>query len=236
MRKIIFFLSFFSIFCCAISFADTTAATDIAPQATVNTAPTTSTLNQTTVAVSDRSATALQLALQAAFSQVMIQISNDPNVMTKPAIQQASTNVTQWVQSYSYIEQPNANPQLPPTMQLQVVFDQAGLQQLLRAKNQITAQNNNSSDQSTLTMMVMGVRNIADYVQMMHALRAKNDVEQVSVKNVQSDIVLLQVKISGNSSQFQQLLASDNNFKSSVDNEQSTDQTQLQYYWMGNQA
>jgi len=50
---------------------------------------------------------------------------------------------------------------------------------------------------------------------------------------VQGDQVSLQIKIAGSNAQFQQLLSADNNFKSVATQLSSS---QLQYYWMGNQA
>jgi hypothetical protein len=210
----------FAIFYSVFSFADT---------ANVNAN------NQATVAVTDRSGPALQLALRSAFSQVMIQMSNNPAVMTIPAVQKASTNVTPWVQSYGYVEQPNANnPQASPTLMLQVVFDQAGLAQLLKTTAPTTAQSQQSpTTQSSVMMLVTGVRNIADYMQVMRTLRDKSDVMQVTVSGMQSDHVLLRVKLVGNSADFQKVLASDHQFKAVMDGAQSK---QLEYYWMGNQA
>jgi hypothetical protein len=64
-------------------------------------------------------------------------------------------------------------------------------------------------------------------------VRDKSDVTQVSVNDLKDDQVSLDVKISGDSGQFQQILAADNNFKLKDSDLQSS---QLQYYWMGNQA
>jgi hypothetical protein len=68
----------------------------------------------------------------------------------------------------------------------------------------------------------------------MQDLRSKNDVTRVSIKDVKSDHVSLQVKITGNQAQFQQLLSTDNNFKTAADSR--ANQSRLEYYWMGNQA
>src|SRR5262245_25463478 len=71
-------------------------------------------MNPVNVAVVDRSAASLQLGFQSAFSEALQIMSRNPDIMKKPTIQKASMNVVQYVQSYSYVAQPNANPQLPP--------------------------------------------------------------------------------------------------------------------------
>lgn len=192
-------------------------------------------LSQVTVAVTDRSATALQLALQSAFSETLIKMSGNPNIMTLPAIQKASQNLTQWVQSYTYIDanQSNATSAAAPGLLLQVTFDQLGLQQLLQATTQTAEKKEGLRDQQTITLLVSGVKTIADYVQLARALRAKNDVKQVLVGDMKSDQVSLQIQLAGTVAQFQQLLSADPNFKSEAVGMQSN---QLQYYWMGNQA
>jgi len=231
MRKIIIFSTLLAILYSAFSLADT--ATTAVPAVIQTPAATQTPVNQTTVAVTDRSGPTLQLALQAAFAETLVKMSGDANVMKNPALVEASDNVVQWVQSYSYVEQPNQNPQLPPTLGLQVVFDQTGLQQLLNASTKkISRANSLALPESTVTIMVSGIRNISDYVQVMHALRAKQDVMHVSVKSMQSDHVALQIKLVGNVPQFQELLSSDSNFKSIADLQSSL----LEYYWMGNQA
>jgi hypothetical protein len=168
--------------------------------------------------------------LQAAFAEAIVKVSANPNEMMVPMIKAASTNPTQWIDSYAYFEKQNANPQAAPDLFLQVAFDRVGLQQLLSETQPAVKV---PLAQSTVMMVVSGVKNIADYRQLMQVLRDKNDVANVSVNNVQGDQVLLEIKIIGDSAQLQQVLASDNHFQSMVNGVGST---QLQYNWMGNQA
>jgi hypothetical protein len=204
-------------------------------------AESTDALNQATVTVVDRSAASLQQGLQAAFTEVLTRISKNPEIMSRPSIKNAALNVTQWVESYSYLELPNTNTDAQTELFLQVSFDGAGLQQLLQMPMQKTAEVDHvdhadhapQPSQSAVTLVVSGVKSMADYVQVMHAVRDKSDVTQVSVNDLKDDQVSLGVRISGDSQQFQQILAADNNFKSIDSGLQSS---QLQYYWMGNQA
>lgn len=200
-------------------FADITTNTTTSIQAA---------LNQATVAVADRSAAALQTAIQVAFSEVVVQMSGNPNEMSVPAIQKASTNLTRWVQSYAYIEQPNSQSPLS----LQVVFDQNGLQKLLKNAAEKTSTVTQAVTSHTVTLIVSGVKSAADYVQVLQDLRAKNGVKHVAVDKVRGDQVLLIIKIACSTSQFQSLLAADNNFQSL----NTSNASQLDYYWMGNQA
>lgn len=193
-------------------------------------------LTQATVTVVDRSASSLQQGLQAAFAEVLTRMGKNPDIMSRPRIKKAALNVTQWVQSYSYLELPSTNTNAQTELFLQVSFDGAGLQQLLQMPMQKTAEADHVTQQpsqSAVTLVVSGIKSMADYVQVMHALRDKSDVTQVSVNDLKDDQVSLAVKISGDSGQFQQMLAADNNFKSTDSGLQSSP---LQYYWMGNQA
>lgn len=191
-------------------------------------------LDQATVAVVDRSESSLQQGLQAAFSEVLVRMSGNQAVMSRPIIKKAALNLTQWVQSYSYLELPSTNTNAQSELFLQVTFDGAGLQQLLHeAPKTLAAEHSPEVPQSDVTMLVSGVKSMTDYVQMMHALRDKSDVTQVSVDDLKNDQVSLHVKISGESEQFRQILAADNNFRS-IDSELQS--SQLQYYWVGSQA
>lgn len=226
-------------FCGGMAFADSTDSSDDAS-------------NQATVAVVDRSPDALQLALKAAFSEAMVKISGDPQVMSRPIMKKMSLSATQWVQSYSYLELPSTNPNQKPELFLQVVFDGAGLQALLapaqeRAEAARTAVNApsslpsssspssslSSSSPSVVMLVVSGVSNIGDYVQVMRSLRAKNDVVHVAVRDVNNNQMAVQVKLSGDQDQFRQLLANDANFRRA---DSDGDTSSMQYYWIGNQA
>lgn len=228
------------VFCGGMAFADSTDSSDDAS-------------NQATVAVVDRSPDALQLALKAAFSEAMVKISGDPQVMSRPIMKKMSLSATQWVQSYSYLELPSTNPNQKPELFLQVVFDGAGLQALLapaqeRAEAARTAVNApppsisssalpssslSPSSPSVVMLVVSGVSNIGDYVQVMRSLRAKNDVVHVAVRDVNNNQMAVQVTLSGDQDQFRQLLANDTNFRRA---DSDGDTASMQYYWIGNQA
>lgn len=192
--------------------------------------------NQATVAVTDRSPAALQLAFDSAFAEVMTNVSQNPNVMNIPAVKKAATQPTRWVQSYSY-QQTSPSAQNPSGLAVTVVFDQTGLMQLL-TKNPATSTAHsqasaNAMQVNKIALQISGVRNIADYTQVMRSLRDKEDVMSVSVDAMQSDHVILNVKIVGNSADFQKMMASDTRFKPVLDGAQAK---QLDYYWTGNQA
>lgn len=193
--------------------------------------------NQATVAVTDRSPAALQLAFDSAFAEVMTSVSQNLSVMSIPAVKKAATQPTRWVQSYSY-QQASPSAQNPSGLTVTVVFDQSGLMQLL-TKNPTTSSattaqaSANAMQVNKIALQISGVRNIADYTQVMHSLRDKEDVMSVSVNAMQSDHVILNVKIMGNSADFQKMMAADTRFKPMLDGAQAK---QLDYYWTGNQA
>lgn len=80
-------------------------------------------LNEITIPISDRSPQQFQQALKTAFPAVLIKMSGNTQIMKLPAIQSATNNIQQWVQSYSYTTQ--------PSLQLQITFDQSALKNLL---------------------------------------------------------------------------------------------------------
>lgn len=91
-------------------------------------------LDQATITVPDRSASALTDGLKAGFKTVLVKLSGNPQVMTLPTIQNALPDLQQWVQSYAYV--PSMGSDGESLLQLQVQFDQAGLKQLLREAGQ----------------------------------------------------------------------------------------------------
>ena len=188
--------------------------------------------NQVTVAVLDRSAAALNLSLQSAFSEIMQNLSGNPQIMTNPAIQKASANAVQWVQSYAYVQQPVTNPQLPPALTLQVVFDVEGLQQLLKTATQKPT-TKTVATASSVIVVVTGIASIDDYVEIMRELRAMPGVVHVTAKNVETDRVTLDVKTTQAPLQFQDALSSNMHFRlDSAEDVPQTNPMVLQYRWI----
>lgn len=189
---------------------------------------------QVTVTVPDRSDAALQQGLQSAFSQAVTDMSNDLQVATSPAIKNASSHVSQWVQSYSYTDSHNAEGQ--PLLSLQVVFDRAGVAQLLSETKRPVA-SNAVNVPSTVSLYVSGVQTISDYSRITKALRDNKNVEQVSVKNMNPYSVLLEVKVIGSTADFQQALSASNQFSPIASElQQRLAHADLYYDWTGNQA
>lgn len=85
-------------------------------------------LNEITIPISDRSPQQFQQTLKTAFPTVLIKMSGNTQIMKLPAIQSATNNIQQWVQSYSYTTQ--------PSLQLQITFDQSALKNLLENAGQ----------------------------------------------------------------------------------------------------
>lgn len=229
--------------------------------------------NEATVSVVDRSPEALQQGLKTAFGEVLVRMSGNPQIMSRPAIQKVALSVTQWVESYSYLDLPGTGTNAQPELFLQVVFDADGLRQLLQqtpqqrvAASKLSMMETDSStvsnDDATVSnapsasndeaaavkasdtadatpsdsgvvMIVSGVKGIADHAQIVKALKSVPDVERVSVREVTEDQMAIQLKLSDNRDHFQQLLASNQNFKLAESEFQTTP---LQYFWIGNQT
>lgn len=97
--------------------------------------------------------------------------------------------------------------------------------------NQLVS-NDDKALQKSITLSVAGVGNIADYANVMRYLRQKEDVVDVSVKDISASGMLLALHISGNVSHFQKLLARDGRLKVvNADLVKSARQADLYYYW-----
>lgn len=251
MRKVIIFLLAW----CSISavFADLLPAvptpTPVPASVPTPTAPTTPTptatpapavlpANEASVTVADQSPTALQLGLQAAYSEVMVKMSGDANVMNIPLIRNASRNSTQWVQSYSYVNQTGVVPPQKPALMLNVVFNQNGMQQLLDASKLSQPK---SALQNTLPteiqLIVTGVKDMNDFTVLMQTLREQDTVSAASVINIDPDRIALNVRLTGTIAQFQTALSANHHFKAMMSNADSKTKTnELFYLWMGQSA
>lgn len=221
------FLVCIGLSCSAMSFADT-----VSSDANTTTA--------VSVVVPDQSAASLQTGLQAAFSQWMMQTSHDPQIMTQPAVQNASKNVMQWVQSYQYVSQAAGDSSTQPATLLQVVFDQTATQSLINSPaktvTQNTAQAVPENIAAPLQMTVSDIRNMQDYTEALHALREKPDVKNVVASEINSNQVKFEITLAGNPDHFLQNLSSDYRFRAAANDSQPAGMaTQTkQFSWTGN--
>ena len=92
-------------------------------------------LNQAVITVPDRSSTAMNAALKTAFTQVLIKVSGNTQVMTLPTIQNALPDLQQWILSYRYVASEDGD-KAAGQLQLQVAFDRQGIAQLLQESGQ----------------------------------------------------------------------------------------------------
>lgn len=92
-------------------------------------------LYRVSLPISDASYSEVAKIFPQAFSQVLIKVSGNQQVMSLPQIQQAVSQINQYVQSYRYDTKINADnaKQLFVTIQ----FDQRGINKLLTQANQI---------------------------------------------------------------------------------------------------
>ena len=91
-------------------------------------------INSATVPISAQTNAALQRALPAAVSQVLIKMSGNTDIMTLPAVQNALPDANQYIQSYNYQQKKNADGQT--VTYVHIAFDANGLRRLLQSANQ----------------------------------------------------------------------------------------------------
>lgn len=191
------------------------SAAPVPSTASPSPAPSTPTFqNEATVAVSDQSSIALQLALQAAFSEVMIKSTGDAKIMAQPLVQTVSANISEVVQSYNYIQSTNTGSTTQPPLTLHVVFDSNALQQLLQTlKNTADNQPNTPPPATQIKLMITGVKNMNDYAQMMQALHQIPGVTSLSVISMDPDRIAIEAHLSVDVSQFENSMTATNQLK-----------------------
>lgn len=171
------------------------------------------------VTVPDRSSEALQLGLKAAFQIACLKQSKNPNVMSLPKVQAAMTNLTQWIQSYSYFEVRSLHK-----LFLKVSFDRKGLEKLLKEPAAVLQK---SVKKQTVEMTVSGIKSADEYVEVIHNLRAIKEIKKISTKELNQNGIALQIELQGNSTDLQQSLANNPNFTV------NTDSKTLHTIWKG---
>lgn len=187
-------------------------------------------LSQVSVAVPDRSASALDQGLQTAFAQQMVKLSGDPKVMSTPRMQDAGRAVKLWVETYSYVEVPASSPQLPSSLMLQVTFNPTAMQKLLAENNvavsgQVIEKNASPSEEKAITISVKNIQDEKDFRDLVRALQGIDRVDRVSTKGLQGDSVTVVVSYKGDVARFENRIAEDHRFKTSA--------TPLEYEWAG---
>jgi hypothetical protein len=238
----------------ASCFADTTAlqstpapqpATTVAPAVipAATTAPAASTptaapapapkvLNQATVVVADQSATALQLGIQAAFSEVMIKMSGNPQIMHVPTVQTVATNLSDVVQSYSYVQPKTTAPTGSAPLMLNVVFNQTALQELIGVVNKLNQNTVTTNTNASVKLLITGIKNMNDYTLLMQTLHETAGISDISVDSVDPDRITLNVHLTADLASFENTLNNDHRFKSLMTNT-SGGEAQLFYLWTG---
>jgi hypothetical protein len=187
-------------------------------------------LAQIGVAVPDRSPAALDNALQTAFEKQLVQMSGNPNIMMQVPIQAASKNVRQWVETYGYTEQPNQATGAPPTLMLQVTFDETALQKLLGEGKSTVAEKTlldraTVADQKTIDVVVTHIEDMKDLANVLTALRGVYGVKEVSPKDIQSDRATVTLTFSGDAARFENQISNDYRFRAGSKS--------LEYEWVG---
>lgn len=190
-------------------------------------------LAQVIVPVPDRTDVALNQGLQTAFEQQMIEQSGDLDIMSAPDIQAAEKNVSQWVETYGYVEQENANPQQPPTLMLQVTFDRAALVKLLRHSQvgsdaQSLESQSAVMNQNTVHVTITGIQDMTDLSSAQNALRQVGGVRQVSTDDIQADRATMSVAFLGDAFSFESEMTGNNRFKAA--------EAPLEYKWVGRES
>ncbi|MDP1574787.1 MAG: DUF2066 domain-containing protein [Coxiellaceae bacterium] len=187
-------------------------------------------VNEVQVAVLDESSNALQLGLQAAFSEVMIKMTGDPKVMDLPAVKMVASNITQIVQSYSFSQETSALPPSRPSIILDVVFNPDALQQLMQLINKTNDNAPTPPVTTQVKLLVTGVKNMADYTTLMQTLRATSNVNTVTVNSVDPDRIALTIDVNGGSPQLKAGLTTNAHLKPLVANT-AANETELFYLW-----
>lgn len=236
------------LFCCSLSlcvslaFADTVApalpaSSPSAVSSETGNKTTPSLVNTAQVSVLDESSTATQVGLKAAFSEVMIKLSGNPDIMNNPEIQSLAGNVAQFVQSYSFSNENNPPPQ-KPSLLLNVVFDKGALEKIQKTLMAQLPQTQSDTPlaapqkkNDTVTLLITGIRNLQDYHALILSLQGIPNVRRVETDKILPDRINLSVDISGGSQPLITALDSNTHFQAlTMPNAQNN--TTLFYSWI----
>lgn len=193
-------------------------------------------INTAQVAVMDESSTATQLGLQAAFADVLIKITGNPQIMTMPAAEAAANNVSQFVQSYAFSESQNNAPPAKPGVFLNVVFDKdalTALQTKLMTPTQPTKPTPAvaQTPQNNVQLAVAGIQDMDDFHLLIQTLRGIPGVLSVSTNNVSPNEVDLTVRVNGGEQTLATNLSGNLSFKPLI-SAANNNPSKLFYLWV----
>lgn len=98
--------------------------------------------------------------------------------------------------------------------------------------NQLAASDSDNSH-AAITLEVVGVNDISDYAQVMHALKQREDVNQVAVQSVNDNGVLFSLEVNGTLDVFKAALEKSADFKPvNAALKQDAEPADLYFYWV----
>lgn len=182
-------------------------------------------LAEVSVPVADRSDAALDKALQAAFVQEVMHLSNDPKVMSPPRMQDAAKAVKLWVESYRYAPDPQSS-----ALMLHVTFNPVAMKKLLGENNsvvnaQMIENRKPPTGEKLIGIVVRNIQDERDFREVVSALQRIQGVDRVSTEGLQGATVRVTVYYTGDVPRFENMITEDHRFK--------TASTPLEFEWGG---
>lgn len=142
-------------------------------------------------------------ALKTALAQVMVKLSGDAAVLTKPPIAKAVANAARYVQQYQYVQNvvPDAG-QSQPRLNLVAQFDRSAIDRLLHDvsldhSGGDTTQTAAEVQSGSYRVWVSGVNSAEDYAHLIGSLSRNELVRSVRAEQARGDGVQLKLDVSG---------------------------------------
>ncbi len=143
-------------------------------------------------------------ALKSALAQVVIKLSGDNTVLTRPGVAKAIANAERYMQQYQYIQDASTDAGQPQArLYLVAQFDHDAVDQLMRDLELIHGSGDSAAQPAaevqsgTYRVWVSGVRSAEDYARLIGSLSRNELVRSVRAEQARGDGVQLKLDVNG---------------------------------------
>jgi hypothetical protein len=142
-------------------------------------------------------------ALKSALAQVVVKLSGDSTVLTRPGVAKAVAGAERYVQQYQYTQDTTDAGQPPSRLTLVAQFDHDAVDQLMRNLGLVHGGGDSSAQPAaevqsgTYRVWVSGVNSAEDYARLIGSLSRNELVRSVRAEQARGDGVQLKLDVNG---------------------------------------
>jgi len=160
------------------------------------------------VSVANESNAALQSALPAAFAQVLINVTGNPDIMNQPNVAKRKPDLSSFLQNYTFVRE--NGPQGNQELFAQITFDKTAVNEFLQQAGQHIV------SPQAVRLEILGVNSLQDYLDVVKAIKNLPEIKGVSVMNTSGSTLILTVQTNGGAQNLTQILSTNQNFSVSA--------------------